>query len=98
MDEQEFLPAHLHPIWTAFTVLSRSRNVNQIGPQPIQIGEVRHYCDLDGVIDEEDRRELLFHVMELDAEWMTRKYAEIETERDKLKKQAEKNGTRGRRR
>ncbi|QIV65933.1 hypothetical protein Cp1R7AA1_211 [Mesorhizobium phage Cp1R7A-A1] len=56
--------------------------------------EVRAYCDLEGLIDDEDRRDLLFFVNELDSEWLRRKYIEIEQAQEKHRKEMEKKGNR----
>ncbi|RUW56743.1 hypothetical protein [Mesorhizobium sp. M8A.F.Ca.ET.021.01.1.1] len=58
------------------------------------VTEVRAYCDLEGLVDDEDRRDLLFFLSELDGDWLRRKYAEIEQAQDKHRKEMEKKGNR----
>lgn len=98
-DCPEELPAHLLWIWQGFSILSRTRLVNDAGPQPILISEIANYCDLEGLISEEQRRELLHHTNILDTEWLKVTHARIEKRREEDKKKAEKEGrSKGRRR
>lgn len=97
-EEFELLPIHLFWIWEAFTHLSRTRLVNQNGPQPIPISEIKYYCDLEAISDEESRSDLLFHITLLDIEWLKLRYKEIEKGHEKRQKEMEKKrNSRGRR-
>jgi hypothetical protein len=60
------------------------------------VTEVRAYCDLEGLIDDEDRRDLLFFMSELDSDWLRRKYIEIDQAQEKHRKEMEKKGNRNR--
>lgn len=99
-DSLDGLAPHLFWVWQAFTVLSRNRLVNQAGPQPIPLTEVSSYCFLEGIIDEEDRRDLLHFVTILDVEWCKVTYDRISKRREIEKKEAEKKArsNKGRRR
>lgn len=83
------LPPHLLWVWQAFAVCSRTRMVNQAGPQPITLHDIAAYCMLEGIIDEEQRREVLHHLMLLDIEWCRTMYQRIEKGREEAKKKAE---------
>lgn len=95
----DFLPEHLLWIWEAFSILSRTRMVNQTGPQPITILELDSYCGLEGIWTEDERRTLLHHITLLDIEWLKVSHANIEKAREEERKKAEKNSKtpRGRR-
>lgn len=95
------LPTHLHWIWEAFTSLSRTRIVNQTGPQPITPENVLAYCTLTGLDTWESLRvDLFFHITVLDIEWMKKSHASIHKSREDAKKEAEQKARkpRGRRR
>lgn len=85
----EFLPSHLLWIWEAFAVLSRTRVVNQAGPQPILTSEALAYCHMHRIFSEYDRRDLLFHITSLDIEWLRDQFAKIEKRHEEAKKEAE---------
>lgn len=97
-DEQDFLPAHLHWIWSAFATLSRARLVNQAGPQPIPVSEVSAYCEIEGWLDAETRADLLFHITNLDGKWLEIRHAEIAKQMEKTRKDAANKGNRRQRR
>lgn len=98
-EDDSDLPPYLDWVWQAFTVLSRGRLVNEAGPQPILLTEVSSYCFLEGIIDEEDCRDLLHYILALDIEWCKITYARINKRREAEKKEAEKKAkARGRRR
>lgn len=84
------LPSHLHWIWQAFAVLSRTRLVNQTGPQPITLLELASYCSFESIYDESERRELLHHVTLLDIEWLRDSHAKINAKHEEHKKEMEK--------
>lgn len=96
----EHLPSHLFWIWEAFATLSRTRVVNQTGPQPILPSEILSYCQLLRITDEFEHRDLLFHITDLDILWLKDQFAKMEKSRTEAKKEAEKNAKkpRGRRR
>lgn len=85
-----FLPDHLSWVWEAFAMLSRTRLVNQAGPQPITVLELDAYCTLEGIWTETERRDLLHHVTQLDIYWLKDSHAKIAKSRDDAKKEAEK--------
>lgn len=87
----DFLPSHLLWIWEAFAVLSRTRVVNQAGPQPILTSEVLAYCHMQRILSEYDQRDLLFHLTALDIVWLKDQFAKIEKRHEEAKKEAEKN-------
>lgn len=92
------LPSYLHWIWQAFAVLSRTRVVNQTGPQPITLLELDAYCSFEGIFDESERRELLHHVTLLDIEWLRDAHGKINAKHEEMKKEMDKKSkTRGRR-
>lgn len=85
------LPPHLYWIWEAFTLLSRTRVVNQTGPQPIIPSEILAHCEIIGIHEWESlRNELYYLVNALDTEWMKRSHAQIHKSREDAKKEAEK--------
>jgi len=84
------LPAHLLWIWQAFAILSRTRVVNQTGPQPITLQELDAYCSLEQITTEWERRELINLITVLDIEWLKVSHAAINKSREDAKKQAEK--------
>lgn len=86
----DFLPVHLAWIWEAFAILSRTRLVNQAGPQPITVLELDAYCTLEGIWTETERRDLLHHVTQLDIHWLKDSHAKIAKSREDAKKEAEK--------
>lgn len=86
------LPAYLYWIWESFAILSRTRLVNEAGPQPITVQELHAYCLLEGRYDEEQRRELLHHITLLDIEWLRVTHAKIATNREKAREEAKKEG------
>jgi hypothetical protein len=86
------LPAYLYWIWESFAILSRTRLVNEAGPQPITVQELHAYCLVEGRYDEEQRRELLHHITILDIEWLKVTYAKIATNREKAKEEAKREG------
>lgn len=88
------LPPHLLWIWESFAILSRTRLVNEAGPQPITVIELDSYCSLEGYWSEAERRELLHHITILDIEWLKVTHAKISKSREEAKKAAEKEGKR----
>ena len=88
--EDETLPDHLTWVWDAFAILSRTRMVNQTGPQPITILELDSYCGLEGIWSEEERRTLLHHITLLDIEWLKVSHANIAKAREEEKARMEK--------
>lgn len=95
------LPAHLLWIWESFAILSRTRLVNETGPQPITVLELDSYCSLEGFWSEWERRELLHHITLLDIEWLKVTHANLNKSREDARKKAEKDaknkGNKGRR-
>jgi hypothetical protein len=85
-----FLPAHLDWIWSAFAILSRTRLVNEAGPQPITILEIDSYCTLECIWSEDERRNLLHHLTLLDIEWLRTSHENIRKAREDARKEAEK--------
>ena len=84
------LSPHLFWIWEAFATLSRTRVVNQAGPQPILPSEVLAYCQLLRIRSEQDHRDLLFHITDLDIVWLKDQFEKMEKQREAAKKEAEK--------
>lgn len=84
------LPAHLLWIWESFAILSRTRLVNETGPQPITVLELSAFCSLEGYWSEEERRDLLHHITILDIEWLKVTHANISKAREEAKEKAEK--------
>jgi hypothetical protein len=92
------LPSHLFWIWEAFASLSRTRLVNQAGPQPISPTDFLSHCIIIGIDQWESlRTELHHHVTLLDIEWLKDQYKRIEKTREEQKKEAEKDAERRRR-
>lgn len=84
------LPSHLFWIWEAFALLSRTRVVNQTGPQPILTSELLAYCQMERIVSEADRKDLLFHINNLDLVWLKDAHAKIEKRQEEAKKESEK--------
>lgn len=100
VETADFVAEHLHWIWSAFASLSRTRLVNEAGPQPITILEIDAYCTFEGIWTEDERRTLLHHLTLLDIEYLKVTHENIRTAREKAKEQAErdaKNKAKGRR-
>lgn len=93
-ETMEFLPPHLHWVWDAFAVLSRTRVVNQSGPQPIRIADLEAYSRLATLPFEWQRDDLLYHVTVLDIEWLKISYSKIEKAHEEAKKKAERDAKR----
>lgn len=88
----DVLPAHLLWIWESFAILSRTRLVNEAGPQPITVLELDSFCSLEGYWTEWERRDLLHHITLLDIEWLKVTHANISKSREEARKKAEKDG------
>lgn len=94
-DEAEaILPVHLDWIWSAFATLSRTRLVNDAGPQPITILELDAYCALEGIRTDDERRTLLHHLTLLDIEWLKHSHEDIRKTREDARAKAEKEAKR----
>lgn len=63
------LKPHLAHLLEAFYELSSQRMIGEV-PQPIQISEILAYVDLLGVIEPEDRQQLLKAIRTLDAAYL----------------------------
>lgn len=85
-EPEQHLPEHLLWIWEAFAALSRTRENNQTGPQPITFGEVAAYCALNSISSHDDIDDLLFFITELDIVWLKKTHAKIEVEMEKAKR------------
>lgn len=81
-------------IWQAFAMLSRTRLVNEAGPQPITLSEISNYCFLEGIIDAAQRRDILYHVSILDIEWCKVTHERIANRREEDRKKAEQDAKR----
>jgi hypothetical protein len=90
LEDIDFLPDHLLWIWDAFAILSRTRLVNQTGPQPITLLELDTYCSLEGIWEEDERRTLLHHITLLDIEWLKVSHSNIAKAREEEKQKAER--------
>lgn len=91
-ETDDILPPHLLWIWESFAILSRTRLVNEAGPQPITVIELDSFCSLEGYWTEWERRDLLHHITLLDIEWLKVTHANIGKMREETKKKAEKEG------
>jgi hypothetical protein len=85
-----FVAAHLQWVWEAFARLSRTRLVNQAGPQPITVLELDAYCTLEGIWEETERRNLLHHITYLDIDWLKDQYKKINQSREETKREMER--------
>lgn len=54
-------------LYDAFLLLSACRMVNQVGPQRIQVSEIKAYLDTTGETDPEKRERFVRLMVELDA-------------------------------
>lgn len=81
----------LHWVWDAFTSLSRSRLVNEAGPQPITIGDMAAYFAFAEPPTEMDKLDFLFFIEELDIVYCREMHRRIEEERKKAEREAQKN-------
>lgn len=91
------LPARLLWVTGAFVSLSRTRVVNETGPQPMNISDIRSYCELVGIFNEEDRRDLLHFLTELDIVYLRHSHAKIEKNREDSRRKAQAEADRKRR-
>lgn len=81
----------------AFNALSRARVANETGPQPITFGEIKAYCDLKDIYDEESRSDLVFFLTEMDIIYLKRTHERIMKSREAEKQKAEREAERKRR-
>jgi hypothetical protein len=91
------LPARLLWVTSAFVSLSRARIVNETGPQPMNISDIRSYCELTGIFNEEDRRDLLHFLTEMDIIYLRHAHSKIEKGREEAKRKAQAETDRKRR-
>lgn len=64
-------------LWDGYQILSAKRMYNEYHPQPIQVSEIKAYCDFHR-IDEEVRRGLFFHVVtQLDSTFMAHHWEQV---------------------
>lgn len=64
------LPAYARGMWSAFTTLSKQRTINEAGPQPIRMSEIKAYAEYYGLTAPSERRFLSMVVTELDAVYL----------------------------
>jgi len=91
------VPARLLWVTSAFVALSRTRLVVETGPQPMTFSDILAYCELMQIIDEEDRRDLVYFLTELDIIYLRHSHAKIEQGREKAEREARQKADRERR-
>ena len=81
--------------WEAFEFLSEKRIINEKGPQPIQVSEIKAYADMRRTKDLDDLDDLLDFLTALDRIWLKDAYHKKELAEKKARAEAAKR--RGRR-
>lgn len=83
---------------SAFCALSRCRSVNETGPQPMTFTEILAYCELIGILSEEDRQDLLYFLQELDVRYLKHAHETISKGREEAERKARREADKRRRR
>lgn len=83
-----------HPFWEAFEILNVRRLVIDDRIQPIQISELRSYADLLGIVDADDRADLLYYVGTLDQMFLSDAYQKKAVEDKKANQRAKRGAKR----
>lgn len=72
--------------------------MNEAGPMPISFADVKAFADLTGLIAEEDKRDLVFFMSEMDTVYLKRTHARIAKGREDAERKAKAEADRKRRR
>jgi hypothetical protein len=86
------VPLSSRLIWvaSAFISLSRTRVVLETGPQPINFSDMKAYCELEGIFLEEDLRDLVYYITEMDIVYLKHTHLKIQTGREKAAEEAKR--------
>jgi hypothetical protein len=92
------VPDRLLWVVEAFNALSRTRLVNEAGPQPMAFSDIKAYCDLSGIFVEGSKRDLVFFLTEMDILYLKHMHAKIQKSREEQQRKAERDAERRKRR
>ena len=78
-------------VWSAFGELSSSRTYGFGHPNPIQIGEIKAWLDLNAVTDLEDRREIVLLVQAMDRTYLVFSQDQTKSKNKSAERKAKRN-------
>ena len=91
LDNEPELYPDVQFVWSAFGELSSSRTYGFGHPNPVQIGEIKAWLDLNAVTDLEDRREIVLLVQAMDRTYLSFAQEQTKSKNKSAERKARRN-------
>jgi len=72
--------------WKAFSDLSSTRNMSQVGASAILISEIGSWLDFNGIYEHESRSDYMYYIRQLDSEFLNYTSEKLSQQHEKSKK------------
>ena len=92
LDSRPLLFQDVVYVYEAFFIVSAGRQYNESGPQPLLLTEILAYLNDRGIVEREERDEVLHYFRVLDAKYLDLSHQKIKKNRDRAMKKAESKG------